>query len=233
MAKTLARRVVRGAFPSAWWSVALPSRFQSGPLRHSRQGRGGGPAQIADTGNSRQASWLQRARGLRHAAQKTRSPVTAGGSHGARLRQDAVEIDGVGRDRNRPPARHPTRKRGFDILLRPIRTYAPSLRQESPGKEDGCSLKPFGAVQRVQLPPGKGAARRPEASLARVTATPLVKRRQQVPKPGVEPRHHVRAGAFGVLGPGAASTGLQMARSCRSGRGLRAGQRYGRERQET
>ncbi len=108
-----------------------------------------------------------------------------------------------------------------------------SLRQESPGKEDGCSLKPFGAVQRVQLPPGKGAARRPEASLARVTATPLVKRRQQVPKPGVEPRHHVRAGAFGVLGPGAASTGLQMARSCRSGRGLRAGQRYGRERQET
>jgi hypothetical protein len=29
-------------------------------------------------------------------------------------------------------------------------------------------LKPFVAIQRVQLPPGKGAARRPEASLARV-----------------------------------------------------------------
>src|SRR5437667_550649 len=29
-------------------------------------------------------------------------------------------------------------------------------------------LKPFVAVQRVRLPPGKGAARQPEASLARV-----------------------------------------------------------------
>ncbi len=38
------------------------------------------------------------------------------------------------------------------------------------GKEDGreSELKPFVAVQRVRLPPGKGAARQPEASLARV-----------------------------------------------------------------
>jgi hypothetical protein len=61
----------------------------------------------------------------------------------------------------------------------------PNLRQESPGKEDGCSLKPFAAIQRVQLPPGKGAARQPEASLAWAVVTPLVKRRQQTSKPWV------------------------------------------------
>ena len=60
---------------------------------------------------------------------------------------------------------------------------------ESPGKEDGCSLKPFAAAQRVRLPPGRGAAHQPEASLAWVAATLLVKRRQQIPKPGVEPRY--------------------------------------------
>ena len=57
--------------------------------------------------------------------------------------------------------------------------------QESPGKEDGCNLKPFIAVQRVRRPPGKGAARQPEASLAWVAATPLVKRRQRILKPWV------------------------------------------------
>ena len=38
------------------------------------------------------------------------------------------------------------------------------------GEEDDREneLKPFVAVQRVRLPPGKGAARQPEASLARV-----------------------------------------------------------------
>ena len=61
----------------------------------------------------------------------------------------------------------------------------PNLRQESPGKEDGCNLKPFIAVQRVRRPPGKGAARQPEASLAWVAATPLVKRRQRILKPWV------------------------------------------------
>src|SRR3954452_16783820 len=62
--------------------------------------------------------------------------------------------------------------------------------RRSPGKEDGCNLKPFIALQRVRLPPGKGAARQPEASLAWVVATPLVKRRHWTPKPGVEPRDH-------------------------------------------
>jgi hypothetical protein len=47
--------------------------------------------------------------------------------------------------------------------------------------------KPFEVIQRVRLPPGKGAARQPEASLARAAATSLVKRRQQVSKPWVSP----------------------------------------------
>jgi hypothetical protein len=51
----------------------------------------------------------------------------------------------------------------------------PSLRQGSPGKEEGCDLKPFEATQRVRHPPGKGGARRPEASLAWTTATAFVK----------------------------------------------------------
>ena len=94
------------------------------------------------------------------------------------------------------------------------RRQHPACVRRSPGKENGDDLKPFIAFQRVRLPPGKGAARQPEASLAWVVATPLVKRRQRTPKPGVEPRYHVHAGAFGVLDPGAASVGPQMARSC-------------------
>src|SRR6516162_1622278 len=47
----------------------------------------------------------------------------------------------------------------------------------------GCNLKPFIVTQRVRRPPGKGGARHPEASLAWVLATVLVKRRQQVLKP--------------------------------------------------
>jgi hypothetical protein len=40
-------------------------------------------------------------------------------------------------------------------------------------------------IQRVRHPPGKGAARRPEASLARASATAFVKRRQRSLKPCV------------------------------------------------
>src|SRR6476660_7234834 len=49
----------------------------------------------------------------------------------------------------------------------------------------GCNLKPFAAIQRVRPPPGRGAARQPEASLAWETATSLVKRRQRMLKPCV------------------------------------------------
>jgi hypothetical protein len=69
------------------------------------------------------------------------------------------------------------------------------------------NLKPFSATQRVQLPPGKGAARQPEASLAWVTATPLVKRRQRMLKPCVKPRNQVPAEAFVLFLSRAASAG--------------------------
>src|SRR6516162_10756956 len=57
--------------------------------------------------------------------------------------------------------------------------------RRSPGKEDGCNLKPFEATQRVRHPPGRGAARQPEASLAWEAVTSLVKRRQRKLKPCV------------------------------------------------
>ena len=48
--------------------------------------------------------------------------------------------------------------------------------RESPGREDANELKPCTASQRVQLLPGRGAARQPEASVAWRAATPVVKR---------------------------------------------------------
>jgi putative endonuclease len=60
------------------------------------------------------------------------------------------------------------------------------LRQDKSWKgEWKCNLKPFAAIQRVRPPPGRGAARQPEASLAWETATSLVKRRQRMLKPCV------------------------------------------------
>ena len=56
------------------------------------------------------------------------------------------------------------------------------LRQAKPWRGGCDDLKPLVAIQRVRLPPGKGAARQPEASLAWRAATPVVKRRQQVTK---------------------------------------------------
>jgi len=65
---------------------------------------------------------------------------------------------------------------------------APNLRQDKSWKGGRhVGRKPFEAIQGVRLPPGKGAARQPEASLARAVATLLVKRRQQVLKPCVSP----------------------------------------------
>ena len=58
----------------------------------------------------------------------------------------------------------------------------PGLRQAKPWRGGCHELKTLTAVQRVRLPPGKGAARQPEASLAWRAATPVVKRRQQVMK---------------------------------------------------
>lgn len=60
------------------------------------------------------------------------------------------------------------------------------LRQEKSWKgEWKCNLKPFEAILRVRPPPGRGAARQPEASRAWAMATSLVKRRQRMLKPCV------------------------------------------------
>ena len=65
------------------------------------------------------------------------------------------------------------------------------LRQGKPWRGEcyELKLKPLVAIQRVRLPPGKGAARQPEASLAWRAATCVVKRRQQVMKRRRKPRN--------------------------------------------
>src|SRR5271157_1032555 len=66
------------------------------------------------------------------------------------------------------------------------RPHLLGLRQEKSWKgEWKRNLKPFEAIQRVRPPPGRGAARQPEASLAWAAATALVKRRQRMLKPCV------------------------------------------------
>src|SRR5208283_4271765 len=81
--------------------------------------------------------------------------------------------------------------------------------------------------------PGRGAARQPEASLAWVAATSLVKRRQRMLKPCVSLDIFLPAEAFGLWNPGAASTRPPQARSLRLDRGPGAGQRHGTDRQGT
>ena len=100
-------------------------------------------------------------------------------------------------------------------------------------KEVRVEQKPFTAIQRIQRPPGKGAARQPEASLAWVTATSLVKRRQRILKPSGKPRNRVIAGVFAVFDAGTAPRPPIEARRQRSGRGPVAGQGHVKERQET
>lgn len=63
-----------------------------------------------------------------------------------------------------------------------------SLRQASPGageekgKDVMDDLKPFTKVQRVRHPPGKGAARQPEACLTWLSVMAVVQRRQWAKK---------------------------------------------------
>ena len=54
------------------------------------------------------------------------------------------------------------------ITARPVVMDSGSVRRAGEEDDRENELKPFVAVQRVRLPPGKGAARQPEASLARV-----------------------------------------------------------------
>ena len=50
-----------------------------------------------------------------------------------------------------------------------------------------CDLKPFNAIQRVRLPPGKGKPAGRKRALQGVVATSFLKRRQQVLKPRDSP----------------------------------------------
>ncbi len=56
----------------------------------------------------------------------------------------------------------------FITTARPVVMDSGSVRRAGEEDDRENELKPFVAVQRVRLPPGKGAARQPEASLARV-----------------------------------------------------------------
>ncbi len=86
------------------------------------------------------------------------------------------------------------------------------LRQAKPWRGGCHDLKPLVATQRVRLPPGKGEAGQPEASLAWRAATPVVKRRQQVMKRRGKPRNRSIDDAFIVNRVGAAPGAPPMAR---------------------
>ena len=89
---------------------------------------------------------------------------------------------------NPPPTRRFPPKRCPDAKNSPLGPVhfqcSNALLRQAKLWRGGCDdeLKPLVAIQRVRLPPGKGAARQPEGSLAWRAATPVVKRRQQVTK---------------------------------------------------
>src|SRR5271166_2850964 len=64
----------------------------------------------------------------------------------------------------------------WDRQALPLHACVEHPQEESWKGEWKRNLKPFEAIQRVRPPPGRGAARQPEASLAWETATSLVKR---------------------------------------------------------
>src|SRR5437867_10844662 len=90
------------------------------------------------------------------------------------------------------------------------------------GGRDVAARKPFVAIQRVQLPPGKGQPASRKRVLHVAVATPSLKRRQQVLKPRGSPDMS-NAEAFVLTAAGAASTRPALARERRFGRGLGPG----------
>jgi hypothetical protein len=124
------------------------------------------------------------------------------------------------------------RARRLSDLIKFATGMRPTCVRTSPGKEDGCDLKPFIVTQRVRHPPGKGGARQPEASLAWATATAFVKRRQRILKPcgSLEIMETPKPSPCWARGQHRES---RHGQDDRFGRGLRAGQRYGRGHQGT
>ena len=84
---------------------------------------------------------------------------------------------------------------------------APSLRQGKPwkGGSDVDKTETFRSGPEGSTPSRQRLASQPEVSLAWAEATLFVKRRQRVLKLCIWPRNHVTAGAFVLLGAGAAS----------------------------
>jgi len=107
------------------------------------------------------------------------------------------------------------------------------LRQAKTWKGGSHELKPFVAVQRVRHPPGKGAARQPEASLARRAATRDVKRRQQVTKRRGKPRNRENDDAFIVKRCGGSTGSAANGEAQRVIRGRGPAQSHGMDRQGT
>jgi hypothetical protein len=102
------------------------------------------------------------------------------------------------------------------------------------GEEDDRrhELKPLVAIQRVQLPPGKGSASQPEASLARWRQRHSRSVWQQVPKLRVSPEiSHSRS--LRRQRSGGSIDATVTVRACRFDRGPGAEQRHGRDRLKT
>src|ERR1700726_623846 len=81
-----------------------------------------------------------------------------------------------------------------------------SVRRAGGGDDRQHELKPLAAVQRVRLPPGKGRAGQPEASLACERQRETRSVGQQVPKLRQSAPKSANAEAFAVRKAGAAST---------------------------
>gem|GEM_PF-1768520 len=93
-------------------------------------------------------------------------------------------------------------------------------------------MKPFIVIQRVRLPPGKGAARQPESSVAWRTATCVVKRTQRVVKRHVEPRN-AQCRCLRVPDSGGSTGTAATGEADRTDRGPRTSQSHGMDHQGT
>src|SRR5499427_2458016 len=107
-----------------------------------------------------------------------------GGGHGYHRTRPLCQASSRSRRRNSSVMR-PEHKKAMISSAAYIFAYAALATGEVLERRMECNLKPFEATQRVRHPPGRGAARQPEASLAWAAVTSLVKRRQRKLKPCV------------------------------------------------
>ena len=153
---------------AAWRARRRCCRFRSA---HRRGSGSGPPSARARSGSPRRVSICRRQRrawpptGL-HRLEDRSGAGLAGGQPRRSSEPPDIAFDGVeAADPRQRLDGDRGRVRGLDVEEVSPRVR-PACVRESPGKEDGCDLKPFKATQRVRRPPGKGGARQPEASLA-------------------------------------------------------------------